>query len=111
MKYFVDEKERKGTCYHEFYKGKWDRKTFWKKDSLLIHDDIMFENKGFIEALVQVVPTYDSCKETEISQEDWVKIGEILSKSAEKGMELYREANEWLEEVFLEHKCFTILGL
>ena len=24
MKYFVINKERQGTCYHEFYKGKWD---------------------------------------------------------------------------------------
>lgn len=29
MKYFVTNKERQGTCYHEFYKGKWDEKTFW----------------------------------------------------------------------------------
>ena len=39
MKYFVKNSERESTCYHEFYKGKWDEKTFWKEDSLLLHDD------------------------------------------------------------------------
>lgn len=24
MKYFLKESERKGTCYHEFQKGKWE---------------------------------------------------------------------------------------
>lgn len=33
MKYFVTDRERDGTCYHEFYKGRWDGKTFWKEDS------------------------------------------------------------------------------
>nr|WP_288625771.1 hypothetical protein [uncultured Roseburia sp.] len=28
MKYFVTDRERDGTCYHEFYKGRWDGKTF-----------------------------------------------------------------------------------
>ena len=45
MKFFCTELERKGTCYHEFQKGKWDGKTFWKTDSLLLHDNIMCEVK------------------------------------------------------------------
>ena len=34
MRFFCVESERKGTCYHEFQKGKWDEKTVWKADSL-----------------------------------------------------------------------------
>ena len=48
MKYFVTDRERDGTCYHEFYKGRWDGKTFWKEDSISLHDNIMFQAKEFI---------------------------------------------------------------
>ena len=37
MNYFITNSEMIGTCYHEFYKGKWDGEIFWKEDSLLIH--------------------------------------------------------------------------
>ena len=63
MKYFVTDRERDGTCYHEFYKGRWDGKTFWKEDSISLHDNIMFQAKEFIAALVVCVPKYDpSCR-------------------------------------------------
>ena len=39
MKYFIFNNQRDGGSYHEFYKGKWDKKTFWKADSILLHDD------------------------------------------------------------------------
>lgn len=35
MKYFCSVNNRAGTCYHEFYRGKWDDKTFWKSDSIV----------------------------------------------------------------------------
>ena len=41
MKYFVMLDECKNTCYHEFYKGEWDEETFWKNDSLYLHDDFL----------------------------------------------------------------------
>lgn len=44
MKYFITNSEKIGTCYHEFYKGKWDGETFWKEDSLLLHDEVMFSH-------------------------------------------------------------------
>ena len=31
QKYFVRPKDRNGSCYYEFYKGKWDKKHFGKK--------------------------------------------------------------------------------
>lgn len=33
MKYCCTELDRKGTCYHEFQKGKF-KGSFWKEDSL-----------------------------------------------------------------------------
>ncbi|WP_035790501.1 hypothetical protein [Clostridium beijerinckii] len=41
MKYCCTESNRKGTCYHEFRKGKFTG-SFWNEDSLLIHDDNLY---------------------------------------------------------------------
>lgn len=111
MKYFVRNNERESTCYHEFYKGKWDGKTFWKEDSLSLHDNMMFENKGFVDAIIEVIPTYDPFAETEISADEWKKIGQVITQKEESSQELYQEADEWLKEVFKEYDCFTILGI
>ena len=88
MKYFCTEQERQGTCYHEFFKGKWDNKTFWKEDSLLLDDDNMFY---------------------------YTQFGKILSEQAktfgDKESELVDEANPWMQEAFKEYGVITILGL
>ena len=111
MKFFVRNNERENTCYHEFYKGKWDGKTFWKEDSLSLHDNLMFENKGFVDAIMEFIPTYDPFAETEVSVDEWEKIGQVIKQKDECSQDLYQEADEWLKEVFKEYDCFTILGL
>ena len=58
MKYFVFDHQRNGSCYYEFYKGKWDGKTFWNPDSISIHDDYFFD--GFADAIIEIVPYYVS---------------------------------------------------
>lgn len=80
MKYFVRNSERDGTCYHEFYKGKWDEKTFWKEDSLFLHDNVLFKNQGFEDAVMEVIPTYDPFGETEIFLEIWKKSDRLLKR-------------------------------
>lgn len=65
MKHFVCNNQRDGTCYHEFYKGKWDNHTFWKPDSIFLHDDLLFPS--FYDALIEVIPEYDRYGITEIS--------------------------------------------
>ena len=111
MKYFVTDNERESTCYHEFYKGKWDGSTFWREDSLCLHDAVMIENKGFEDAIMEVIPTYDPFGETEVSIEAWEKIGQIIREKDERSQELYQEANVWVTDVFKEYDCFTILGI
>ena len=111
LKYFVRNIERDGTCYHEFYKGKWDEKTFWKDDSLFLHDDVMFKNQGFVDAVIDVIPTYDPFGETEITHEIWKKIGQVIKEKDEKSKELYQEADVWVNDVFKEYECITILGI
>ena len=76
MKYFVTDEQREGTCYNEFYKGKWDEETFWKKDSLSLHDDVLFRIDEFEKAIVRVIPS------------PLVKLKYILH-SGKKSVELY----------------------
>ena len=110
MKYFVSDDQRDGTCYHEFYKGKWNRKTYWKTDSISLDDDYLFN--GLIDAIREIVPSYDPYSVTEISIEQWNEIGEIVLTKDTKSQEVYHEADIWLkEQVFPKHKCFTILGI
>ena len=110
MKYFIFNNQRNGSSYHEFYKGQWDEKTFWKADSILLHDDYLFDN-GFVDAIIDIIPTYDPFGETEITADEWKKIGNLILTKDEKSQEIYFEANEWLEDVFKEYNCFTILGI
>lgn len=110
MKYFCTEEERKGTCYHEFQQGKWDGKTFWKEDSLLMEDDVCW-NLGFGKLLKETLPDYDPYANIEVTQVQW---DEICQKVAALGGELAEavgEADTWVHENFLTHEAFTILGL
>ena len=109
MKYFVYDHERKGTNYYEFYKGKWDGVTFWHPESISIDDNIIFKNPNFVDSIKTIVPSYDPFGETEISKEEWQEIGRQITD--EKSRKLYEEATEWLNTIWDEYHCFTIIGL
>ena len=110
-KYFITDKERKGTCYHEFYRGKWDGSTFFREDSLLLHDDELSCHRDFRRALKTVIPDYDPYGETVVTKEQWQRIGEILCSKGKDSQDLYKEAYEWVREAFENCGCFTILGI
>ena len=112
MKYFVTDEQREGTWYHEFYKGKWDEETFWKKDSLSLHDDVLIRIDEFEKAIVRVIPSYDPLGETEVYPVQWEEIGRIIRlKDNKEAIELYLEADAWAQDVFSSFECFTILGI
>lgn len=111
MKYFVTNESRQGTCYHEFYRGRWDEKTFWKDDSICLHDDVLWECTGFEEAIRTVIPSYDPFGETEITHPQWKEIGQLIAGKDDMSKEIYAEANKWAESVYKAHDCFTILGI
>ena len=108
-KYFVSLKEVKNSWSYEFYKGKWDGHTFWKSDSILLHDDVMTD--GFVQAIMEVIPSYDPFEITEVSILEWQEIGKRILSNDIITQEQYKEANEWLEDVFQKYTCFTILGI
>lgn len=110
MNFFCVETERKGTCYHEFQKGRWDGKTFWKEDSLLLHDDVCQELKLY-ELFREADSGYSDSGETEIDKEKWQIIcnrANIIGGNVKMAI---NEADLWVKEVFREEERFTILGL
>lgn len=109
MKYFVFNHQRDGSCYHEFYKGKWDSNTHWKDNSIFLNDDVLC--KDFVDAIMEIIPSYDPYNATKITISQWKKIGEIIVNKDLKSQEIYNEADAWLNTVFTTYDCFTILGI
>ncbi len=110
MLYFCMEPERKGTCYHEFYMGKFDGVSFWQKDSILIHDDV-HDALGMPALFSQVLPGYSPFAQTEVNEAQWRA---ILAKAETIGGELLaavREADAWAHLNFQTHSVFTMLGI
>ncbi len=113
MKYFVFVDNVNNSWHYEWQKGKWDEKSFWKKDSIYLDDNVMWQNDGFEESLIKACPKFDPFGETEITEEIWNEIGKLVYKRDDISIEIYEEANKWLkdEEVFKKYGCFTILGI
>ena len=110
MKYFIYENQRNSTCYHEWYKGHFDGVSFWKSDSLLIHDDIHW-TLGLEEFFSMIIPDYDPLGEIEVSENQW---NTIMQKSSETGGQIYeclQEADNWVKETFKEYNTFTMIGM
>ncbi len=115
MKYFLTEDERKltnSTCYHEFFRGKWNDKTckFWNQDSINIHDDVMY-NLKFDTLIMRVIKDYDPFGETIITQEQWTMMCEKAETIGGELVEAILEITPWIEETFNKHRVFTILGI
>ncbi len=110
MKYFVYDYERKNTVYHEFQKGKWDGKTFWKEDSICLSDDMLF-TLGIEDLFTAVIPGYNSCSESEVDKVLWNIIKQDALKIGGQVLECISEADEWVESNFLEYDVFTIIGV
>ena len=111
MKYFVSAPQRQGTCYHEFWRGKWDGKSFWAEDSILLHDDVLDACPDFPKILLAVIPTYAPFGVTEVTCPQWEAVGRLANAAEGTTKELYDEADAWAQEVFRTYDCFTILGI
>lgn len=109
LKYCCTEAERRGTCYHEFKKGKFDG-HFWYKDSLLIHDDILYDLR-LGKLFRSVVPSYDEYGETEINMIQWHEIYLKAKKIGGETKLAIDEINKWAESAFRTDNIITILGI
>lgn len=110
MEYFCTEKERKGTCYHEFCKGSWDYKTFWQEDSILIHDDVCWKLK-LDKLFAAAIPEYDSCGNTPVTPDAWERVCSLAEKAGGEVWHAVCEADGWVRKNFETEDIFYILGL
>ena len=63
-------------------------------------------------AILVVLPTYDPFGGTEVYPAQWEEIGRIVrQKDNKEAIELYSEADAWVQAVFSSFGCFTILGI
>ncbi len=115
MKYFTYNFERRGTCYHEFTRGKWDGKTFWDDDSLYLRDDYMSDLKlyelVFKPAFSEHGKTFNRWGGNEVTRELW---DSMLSHALDVGgevQELFFEITAWVEKNFSDSDVFYILGI
>ncbi len=115
MKYFTDNFERRGTCYHEFTRGKWDGKTFWSDNSLYLRDDYLSDLK-----LYELVfkPSFDEQGEkfsrwgaNTVTRALW---DSILCRAEDIGGEIWNlfcEITAFAEKSLSEDGEFSILGI
>lgn len=115
MKYFTDNFERRGTCYHEFTCGKWDGKTFWSDNSLYLRDDYMSDLKlyelVFKPAFAEHGGTFSRWGPNAVTREIW---DSMLSHAMEVGgevWELFSEITAWAEKNLSQYDEFGILGI
>lgn len=115
MKYFTDNFERRGTCYHEFTRGKWDGKTFWSDESLYLRDDYMSDLKlyelVFKPAFAEFGKTFSRWGDNAVTREIW---DSMLSHAIEVGgevQELFFEITTFVEKSLAECDSFSILGI
>lgn len=110
MKYFVRDCDRTSTVYHEFQKGFFDGVSFWKEDSLCIHDDVHF-NLNLSDLFLKVIPGYYDADEIEVTRQQWERIMAEAALVGGEVEECMKEADVWVRETFAEYDVFTMIGL
>lgn len=122
MKYFLTVKDNYPSYTYEFQKGKWEEPDwedescwsmdlFWKEDSLLLDDDVLFENEGFADALYGVLKDFNSFNEVSFTVREWEEIFKRASQADNSSEEMALEANQWMKEAFAEYEYVTIIGV
>ena len=68
MKYFITERERDGTWYHEWAKGRHNGENFWNDDSILLSVETM-RDMGVYDFFYDVIPHYDKYEDAVIDKD------------------------------------------
>lgn len=110
MKFFVYNDERKNTVYHEFQKGHFDEKTFWKDDSICLSDDLLY-TLGIEDLFICIIPNYCSTGEIEVNPQIWEAVKGEAEKAGGDIQECILEADKWARDTFIKYDVFTIIGV
>ena len=107
---FVDFDNLAGTAYWEFAAGNWNNETYWCKDSIYIHDDILFHS-DFFDIVLGIIPNCDPLSKTKVSKEQWEQIFKEAVSGGGPSAEIVQSAESWVTENFQKHNVFYILGV
>ena len=110
MKFFVCSNNRINTVYHEFQKGCFDGKTFWKDDSICLSDDQLF-TLGVEKLFYRTIPDYSDTDEVEVTPKAWEAVKTKAQSLGGDIRECIAEADEWAQSAFSEYGVFTIIGV
>lgn len=115
MNYFVNNDERRGTCYHEFIRGEWDGKTLWSYDSMYLRDDYISDLRlcelVFNPSFAEFGGKFNRWGQNTVNRALWES---MLSKAVDTGgevMDLFFEISPWVEKSLSAYETFTILGM
>ena len=109
MKYFITERKRDSTWYHEWFKGKHNGETFWNDDSILLSVETM-RDIGLYDFFYDVIPHYDAYENAVVDKELWERIKERSKEYGTQIQECISEAEDWVQETFKQYDVFTIIG-
>lgn len=107
--YFILEKERFGTAYHEFQTGN-KKGVYWDKTSILLSEDIM-EDSHINVLFERIIPNYDYYGNSVVNRETWNLLKEESKNESEKIQEIIQEMVPWAERSIETFNCFTIKGI
>ena len=109
MKYFITEREREGTWYHEWAKGKHSGETFWNDDSILLSVETM-RDVDIYSFFYDVIPNYDAYEDAVIDKDLWENIKERSKEYSTQIQKCIAEAESWVQETLKQYDVFTIIG-
>ena len=111
MKYFCLNKERNGSCYHEYQKGN-NTENNWSNTSVFIDDDISREI-GMDDMNFNIIKSYDpySAMRYIITMETWNRMLEYANKAGGDLQAALLEIKPWVDENFRLEKYFTIITI
>lgn len=115
MKYFTDNFERRGTCYHEFTRGKWDGATFWSDNSMYLRDDIMSDLKlyelVFKPAFESSGGKFNRWGPNDVTRDIWETMLSCALDAGGEVQDLFFEITAFVEKGLGEDDVFSILGI
>ena len=111
MDYICRNRERAGSCYHEFIPGEWDGKTFWDDDSLCMHDEIFDDYPEFLGIWLEAMPGFEAFGINRMERRQWEALREAARAMGGDCAEFVREMEPWMENAFRKAAFITILGI
>lgn len=111
MKYFCLNKERNGSCYHEYQKGN-NSEGHWSNSSVFIDDDLSREI-GMNDMNFKIIKKYDpySAMRYRITKEIWNRMLEYANKTGGDLQAALLEIKPWVDENFKTEEFFMIITI